>query len=631
MSPSLRPIVLSITLVLAGCAGPLAKWDGSAQRAAQAETLLRTGDYDGARRIFQQLADTSRQRDYYLLRAADAALRQGDAVSAGRLAVGVNPNELEPVDRNQYLLLQARLDLSAGRSREAMARLDAVAVDRLEGGQPLNYHTLRASAYNQLGLMLESARERVLAGQSLTQPEAIEKNDQAIYEALAPLPDPVLAKAQSPDTFGGWVALVRMLKATAPAALPTAVADWRRRYPGHPADGAFLTAALKQKGGAVKVMPLGPAGAQAPAGGVPPEGAAAPAGPFIGVLLPLSGDFAAAAEAIRSGLLAAYYADPDPAKPPLRFVDSRSGPVADLYRKLVGEGAQAVVGPLIKEDLAALARTGDLPVPVLGLNQTPEASHDRLYQFGLIPEQEVEQAAGSAWFDGRQNALVLAPSSKFGQRMVRHFQDYWNSLGGRVAAVENYAYHGQDFATAVKNLVARAAPAAAVPAPPGGPAADFILLIADGRDAHGILPQLATQAGGRLPVYANAGVYGGRFDPQADQDLDGLVFCDVPWLLHPDDGGPLSPQALAAQIQATPQDSLKLIALGLDAYRLVPEIDRMKFDPQYRYPGATGALSMQAGNRIQRQLECAEFSGGVPRPRGIAPVLQPGGIPAGVR
>jgi outer membrane PBP1 activator LpoA protein len=135
---------------------------------------------------------------------------------------------------------------------------------------------------------------------------------------------------------------------------------------------------------------------------------------------------------------------------------------------------------------------------------------------------------------------------------------------------------------------------------------------------------VAAGAGVQLPVYATSHVFNGKLDPQTDQDLNGLIFCDMPWLLNPNDGGPLSASALQSQIQQTPPDVVKLIALGLDAYRLVPELDRFRTDPQYRFAGATGSLSLQSGNRLQRQLECAQFEGGTLQPRGIAPLLQPG-------
>jgi outer membrane PBP1 activator LpoA protein len=251
----------------------------------------------------------------------------------------------------------------------------------------------------------------------------------------------------------------------------------------------------------------------------------------------------------------------------------------------------------------------------------PGAYNPKLYQFGLAPESEVEQAAGSAWFDGRQSALVLAPDSQFGQRMVKYFTNYWKTLGGKVLAAKTYPYHSQDLAAPVKSLLS------AQPAADTG-AGNFVFLVADARDARQIVPELNAQGAGTLPVYALSHVHSGKADPAQDQDLRGLIFCDIPWLLNPNEGGALSAHALESQIAETPPDVVKLIALGLDAYRLLPELERFRADALYRFPGGTGNLSLQSGNRIQRQLECAQFENGQLQLRGQAPLLQPGPSPA---
>jgi outer membrane PBP1 activator LpoA protein len=636
---SLRPLaILALGSTLAACSGTMPRWTGvgtpESTTDPQAEALLRSGNYEGAMQRYEWLARTASSPDAYWVRAADAALRAGDGQAAEQLASAINPRNLDTLDRNQYLLLSSRLDLNAGRAKDAMSKLNSLSGASLEAGQAVNYHTLRASAFNQLGDMLGSARERVALGKLLSQPDAIKKNDDAIYDALGRLPTQALTDRAPPppDTLGGWMALARILKTTPPKKLSAAVTDWRRQYPRHPADGAFVQEAVAEKGGTVEITPLASAPIQAPLGGTAAATAtstaaattpATPNGPFVGVLLPLSGAYAPAAQAIKAGMTAAYFADTNPSKPKLQFVDSEAGDIYQAYRTMADQGAMAVVGPLVKENIVTLAGSGALLVPVLALNQTPVAQSSQLYQFGLTPEHEVEQAAGSAWFDGKQTALVLAPSSPFGDRMVKHFSSYWKKLGGRIAASKTYAAHGADFSGSVQALTN-----ALQGTPDAGSTANFVFLIADAKDAHQLMPQIAKSAG-PLPVYATSHVFNGKVDGAADLDLSGLIFCDMPWLLNPSDGGALSANALQAQVQQTPPDYVKLIALGLDAYRLVPELGRFKADPRYRFSGATGSLSLQSGNRLQRQLECAQFEGGSLQARGIAPLLQPGApVPA---
>ena len=79
-----------------------------------------------------------------------------------------------------------------------------------------------------------------------------------------------------------------------------------------------------------------------------------------------------------------------------------------------------------------------------------------------------------------------------------------------------------------------------------------------------------------------------------------------------------------AAAEQTPDAYQRLIAMGIDAYDLIPQLPSLKSSSQSRFDGATGALTLQAGNRIQRQLHCAQFEGGALQRRGIAPLLQPG-------
>lgn len=565
----------------------------------QAESLLKSGDYAGAAQRYEQLARASRTPDHYFLEAADAALRSGDSDMAIKMANAIRPGELNPTENDRYLLLTSRLDLNEGKAQEALTKLEPLSGRTLAGQDAKNYHILRASAENQLGNMIASARERVTLGKLLTRPEDVQRNNEVIHDTLERVPARQLLDKQPPppDELGGWMALTYLLKNTPNEGLATASAQWRNRYPGHPANGAFLQRALADAG-------QGSASPQPALISVGDGGNVLPTSHFIGVLLPLTGPYASASEAIRTGMTIAQAADRNGNKPELYFTDSTESAIYPNYRRMADGGATMVVGPLIKDDVSALARGGDLPVPVLALNQVNDLRNSRIYQFGLTPEQEVEQVAGSAWLDGKREAILMAPESSFGKRLAEYFDRYWQSLGGRVIERRKYT---ADASMLAKNLPANTEDA-------------FIFLVADAKNARGIVPRLASVS--QVPIYATSHVFDGKINEPANAALDGLIFCDMPWLLNPNEGGALSAQSLDREIRQTKPDSVKLLAMGLDAYRLVGEIDHLKADGYDRYTGATGSLSLQSDQRLQRQLECAQFSGASLKPRGIAPLLK---------
>ncbi len=635
-------LTLSLTLILAGCAGQSTRYRDT-PLIAEASDRFRNGDYAGASQIYQRLAERSGDgADYYRLLAADAELRTGNDRAARALLGAINPDELEEGDRQRYALLRARLDLNQGDARQAMARLDGINYQLLTSPLRAHYHILRASAYNQLGNMLECARERVYYGQLTNNADAIQKNNEAIYDALNHLPYKVLTDLQpsSQGTLGGWMALVIALRGPE-ANRSAALQAWRAKYPSHPANGAFVEGFSAKKSKAVQITPLKstttepvappPAPIQATLTPAPPQPAAPPAqatpaatNGIIGVMLPLTGAYAQAAQAVRTGLTAAWNADTNPTRPELRFVDTQGVDIGAIYRKLADEGARFVIGPLLKEEVAALVRIGEFTVPVLALNQTPEANNrDGIYQFALTPEQEVEQSSSLAWFDGRQNALLLAPTSAFGQRMISHFSNYWKSLGGKISNIKTYQPGAADYSDTAKRLLSNVASGDTATA--SAPPPEFIFMIADSRDGKLLNPHIENQEPSRIPVYATSLIFNGQPTAPQNADLSGVTFCDSPWLLG-SDSGVLSRQALQSVAQQTPEVYLRLLPMGIDAYQLITELQLMKNSGLSRFSGATGVLTLK-GNRVNRQLHCAQFEGNTLQPRGIAPTLQPSSMP----
>lgn len=593
---------------LAGCQGLMPRMTSMTTPPAdpQAEAMLNSGDFTGAMSRYEQLAKSSSTPDHYWLEAADAALKSGDNATARSMASVIRQQELSDADMDRLMLLLSRIDLNEGNAREALGRLNGLKDHKLGTRDEKNYHILRASALNQLGDMIGSAGERVALGKLLTRPDDIQRNNEVIAETLDRVPDRQLVDSQppAPDELGGWMSLIHIRKQTPKAELAAAAAQWRSRYPGHPASGDYLqkvmadadsqstsTSSAHQAAGATQ-KPL-------------------PIGPFVGVMLPLSGPYATASEAIRTGMIAAQEADRGAGKPSLYFADTSPGNLYATYRRLADGGAKAVVGPLVKEDIKALVKGGELPTPVLALNQINDLQNPKLYQFGLTPEQEVDQVAGSAWFDGKQEALVMAPDSAFGKRLSRYFEQYWASLGGRIIESRKYAEQTADFSRLTENLPKTSGNA-------------FVFLVADPKNARAILPKIAPSLS--LPVYATSHAYDGKSGETNNAALDGLIFCDMPWLLNADEGGQLSAHAMEARIGSAKPDTVKLTAMGLDAYRLVAELARMKADPYYRFAGATGTLAVQSDNRVQRQLECAQFKGASPQRRGNAPLLKTGQV-----
>ena len=97
----------------------------------------------------------------------------------------------------------------------------------------------------------------------------------------------------------------------------------------------------------------------------------------------------------------------------------------------------------------------------------------------------------------------------------------------------------------------------------------------------------------------------------AVHDLDGLIFPDMPWVFARGDQ-----QQKRWQNSHTPwPDSFnrynRLYALGRDAYALSTRVNIIANFPAYIWHGATGNISVDNAQYIQRQLSWARMTKGV--------------------
>ena len=364
----------------------------------------------------------------------------------------------------------------------------------------------------------------------------------------------------------------------------------------------------------------------------------------IALLLPLSGAQRLVAEAVRDGFIAAYLADNASAPQPEIIVldEERPGATA-AYRAAISAGVNLVVGPLLKESVTQVAAAaGDVPTVTLNYLDAGTPAPANFYQFSLAPEDEARQVAERAAGEGRLRALVLAPDTDWGRRMLTAFTPVLESLGGTVLAYRFYDPGATDFTAQIQRLLlldesrARHRQLAANLGvslefePRRRDDVDFIFLAANVASGRLIRPQLRFLYAGDIPTYATSAIF--QAGSGGDPDLDGVMFVDAPVLLAPDDRAQSMKAALASRWPAGATGRMRLFALGFDAYVLTSA--NMRPDSISAITGLSGMLSLDAGGRLHRQMPWAEFRDGrIAAARsgrdpgtgaGIAPAVKPG-------
>lgn len=575
----------------------------------RARSLANAGNYTGAAELYLQSAVTasgSEQQGLYLY-AAENFILAGDLDRAA--------NSLDQAGRTQpsgRLLEHGKLL----RAKIAIARLHPFDALRLltpppaDGPYIKEYLHVRAEAFLQANQYLQSAAERVALARHLDNDDDRLRNEYATWSALNNLTDMELQElrtAPAPDTLSGWMELVELarLYMHQPDVLAQVTPHWQARYPGHPANRTFIGELLKVMSGA----------------GQPPAS--------IAVLLPLSGMLSSAAAAVRDGIMAAYYDSPDNVSlPVIRFYDTghSAGSAVDAYRQAEQDGMLFALGPLRKEAVQALADLPERTLPALALNRAESAavSDTPLYQFGLAPEDEAREAARFAWREGHERALALRPDTTWGDRVYAAFETEWQTLGGTILdqqAYESRATDHGDLLSAMLNLdssKARHRKLAAILGedlkfePRRRQDVDMVFLLADPQQARLIRPQLSFYRASSVPVFTTSHVYTGEMNAERDIDLNGITFCDMPWILTQDSHWKHLKQAVSDNWPEHARRYARLYALGIDAYRVTPMLGQLGNNMFGAYSGVSGNLSLGPGNQVQRTLRCAVFRNGIP-------------------
>ncbi|RDI44763.1 penicillin-binding protein activator [Aquicella lusitana] len=415
-----------------------------------------------------------------------------------------------------------------------------------------------------------------------------EGNADTIWNKLQATPPSRLAALQretSDPTQNAWLqlALISKRNSVNTQQLAHQLIIWRNSNPSHPANQLLPNDEILNQ----------------------LQNAAAPQ--QIALLLPQSGPFGTSGRAVREGFLNAYYANLSKAgQQRVKFYDTASTPsMAALHQQAVAEGADFVIGPLIKDQVQQLSKSGSFTSPTLALNYTTlywGSLPTNFYEFGLLPEDEVAQIADRAHETGRSRAIIIAPQNVWGKRLVSAFSTRWQSIGGSIQETWYYSAN-TDFNQEIARLLKVNLSQDKQLMKEGGNKEslqnqrrqdfDVIFLFAQPQPARAILPLLRYYYAGDVPVYATSSIYSGKLNPAKDADLNGVIICDIPWT-----------KQLARMRSDDEVSSDRLYAVGQDAYLLSQTLQRLTYLPNFPIYGRTGALTLSSTHQIHRRLPC---------------------------
>jgi len=541
-------------------------------------------------------------RNEYLFRATRAYLAAHRPEEAARV-LGALEQPLTPQQTGERPLLDTELALARGQGQQAWARISALPEPRT-APEELRYWRLR----QQSALAAGRPNDAVAAQTSLErwQPNVQELRQSRVNLLLA-LRDAsehgarIDPRTASDATMRGWLELgpIAAAAARSPNASVADIDAWRSRYPNHPANDVVRSELL----GRQIQQPIQIGG----------EG-------HIALLLPFTGRQSAAGLSVRDGFMTAYYQTPAGQRTPVNLYDTGDTGIGEAVARATQEGAKIIVGPLTREEVVAAAGLVTQHPPILALNFLPpeRPAPPAFYQFALSPEDEARQTARRILADGHRQGIAIVPAGDWGARVLAAFTQELQAGGGGLFTTATLDSALTDFSDSITQILRISDSSARhrrlesilgtklqfEPRRRGD--LEFIFAPAQAGTERLLRPQLRFHFAGDVPTYATSDAF--EPDPRRNQDLEGLMFPDMPWML----GSDLADAVRAALRDAYPSAGgprrSRLFAFGFDAYRVAAALRGGSANLQVE--GLTGRLNLDAERRVLRELGWAQIHNG---------------------
>ena len=600
-------MLLAFVGMLSACATGDFYGTSASQGVPRAEREARSGRYSDAAGTYIGLAAlaTGDEQTRLTLLAIEQWLYAGDARRARNALRAI------PIPSAGELLWlwsadAAALRLWEGEPDGALSLLEPLSRQPLPQDHRARVEALRADAWFQKNEPVRAIELYLQREIWLDDEFSIRQNRRRLWAGLKVSDSQVLRNAAEltyDKNIQGWLALGSLASTTGEQGIGwgNGVVRWQQTYRDHPAIGIL------------DEMDLPEAGALA----FPRQ---------IALLLPPSGNNAAAGKAIRNGFLGAYFsatAEIDDAQLIRLYDINGPGDALAAYDRAVRDGAEFVVGPLLRRSVSELAAESLLPVPVLALNYLPGdvLAPPGFYQFALAPEDEARSAASRTINDDLKRGVALVPNNDWGRRVLTSFTSEFEAAGGQLLDYRSYQPSDQDFSFEIQELLALSQSVQRyrrLRANIGGPLqfdprrrqdVDFVFLAADAKAGRLIKSQLKFHYSGDLPVYSTSFIY--SMDGRSDTDLDGVMFAETPWVVNPPAWIADFPE-LYAEYWPAEKRLTRLHAMGYDAYHLVGGLFPARTGPMDEIIGATGTLTLEADGRVHRRMAWARFERGKP-------------------
>lgn len=174
----------------------------------------------------------------------------------------------------------------------------------------------------------------------------------------------------------------------------------------------------------------------------------------IALLVPMTGTNAAVGQSLANATTMALL---DTNANNLRITTYDTAPgAAGAARRAVADGNRLILGPLMGEDIAAVAgEARGARVPLVSFSNDSNRAAADAFVMGQMPEQSIARSVQHLRAKGAASFAILAPAGEYGQRAEAALKAAVARHGGRFAGAESYARGNTSVVSAAQRLKAR--------------------------------------------------------------------------------------------------------------------------------------------------------------------------------
>jgi outer membrane PBP1 activator LpoA protein len=233
----------------------------------------------------------------------------------------------------------------------------------------------------------------------------------------------------------------------------------------------------------------------------------------------------------------------------------------------------------------------------------------------MRPEDEAHQAAATLSRQNFKHPIVLSQNNAVSKRIAQAFVKQWHRITGDTIEVVYYGNGTQmqenitaslavDQSKARISSLERRLNQSIKTQARNRRDIDMIYLVGTPEQTRLVKPYIEVNISpfsDVIPVFASSRSHSTRSDYSSNNDLRGLTFTEIPWLLANNKDNELV--SLSQQLWPKRSDGLsRLFAMGYDSYQLINKISLMQQAPYIHHWGQTGVLKLDKNSILTRSF-----------------------------